>query len=85
MELQRCTLKGSASIGTFSGWQRFLKVGDKIVGGLRLDDHIIDVSFDVGANLLIEAHLDGPLIGRPSILESEGLGGVTVHTEGRDK
>ena len=56
-----------------------------IIGGLGLDDHIVDVSFDIAADLLIEAHLDGPLIGRPSVLESEGHGGVAVRTEGRDE
>ena len=65
--------------------ERFIEVGDKIIGGLGLDDHIVDVSFDVAADLLIEAHLDGPLIGRPGILETEGYGGVAVCTEGRDE
>ena len=37
------------------------------------------------ADLLIEAHLDGPLIGRPSILESEGHGGIVVRTETHDE
>ena len=37
------------------------------------------------ADLLVEAHLDGPLIGRPSVLESEGRSGVAVCTEGRDE
>ena len=60
-------------------------VGDKIVGGLGLDDHIIDVGFDVAADLLVEAHLDSPLIGCPSVLESEGHSGVAVCTERRDK
>ena len=39
----------------FQVGERFLKVDDKIIGGLRLDDHIVDVSFDVAAYLLIEA------------------------------
>ena len=56
-----------------------------IIDGLGLDDHIIDVSFDVAANLLIEAHLDGPLIGRPDVLESKGHGGVAVRTKGHDE
>ena len=34
---------------------------------------------------MVEAHLDGPLIGHPSILESKGLGGVAVRTKGRDE
>ena len=61
------------------------EVGDKIIGGFGLDDHIIDVSFNVVSDLLIEAHLDSPLISRPGVLESEGHGGVAVHTEGRDE
>ena len=32
---------------------------------------------------MIEAHLDIPLIIHPGVLESEGHGGVAVHTEGR--
>ena len=37
------------------------------------------------AYLLIEAHLDGPLVCRPSVLESEGHDGVVVGTERRDE
>ena len=37
------------------------------------------------AYLLIEAHLDGPLVCRPSVLEFEGHGGVVVGTERRDE
>ena len=37
------------------------------------------------ANLLIEAHLDSPLISRPSVLKSEGHGGVAIRTEGHDE
>ena len=36
-------------------------------------------------NLLIEAHLDSPLISRPGVLESEGHGGVAIRTEGRNE
>ena len=61
------------------------EVGDKIIGGLGLDDHIVDVSFDVVADLLIKAHLDSPLISHPHVLESEGHGGVAVRIEGRDE
>ena len=60
-------------------------VEDKIVGDLCLDDHIIDVGFDVTVNLLVEAHMDSPLIGRPSVLESKGHSGVAVCTERRDE
>ena len=69
----------------FQVGKRFLEVDDKIVGGLGLDDHIVDVSFDVVADLLVEAHLDGPLIGCSGILESEGHGCVAESTEGRDE
>ena len=69
----------------FQVGERFFEVSDKIFGDLGLDDHIVNVSFDVAADLLIEAHLDGPLIGRPGVLESEGHGGVAVCTEGRDE
>ena len=51
---------------------------------LRSAIHIVDVSFDIVADLLIEAHLDGPLVCRPGVLESEGHGGVAVRTERRD-
>ena len=37
------------------------------------------------ADLLIEAHLDCPLVGRPGVLESEGHGGIAVRTERRDE
>ena len=53
--------------------EHFFEVGDEIVGGLGLDDHIVDVSFDVAAYLLIKAHLDGPLIGHPGVLESNDM------------
>ena len=63
----------------------FFEVSDKVVGCLSLDDHIIDVGFDVTVDLLVEAHLDGPLIGSPDILESEGHSFVAVCTERRDE
>ena len=63
----------------------FFKVGDKVVGGFSLDDHVVDVGFDVAADLLVEAHLDSPLIGCPCVLESEGHSGVAVCTKRRDE
>ena len=63
----------------------FFKVGDKIVGGFGLDNHVVDVGFDIAADLLVEAHMDSPLIGRPSVLESEGHSGVAVSTERHDE
>jgi len=61
------------------------EVSDEIIGGLGLDDHIVNVSFDVTTYLLIEAHLDGPFLGHPSILESKGHGGIAVRTERHDE
>ena len=37
------------------------------------------------AYLLVKAHLDGPLVGCPGVLESKGHGGVAVCTEGHDE
>ena len=37
------------------------------------------------ADLLVEAHLDGPLIGSPGVLESEGHSCVAVCTERRNE
>ena len=34
---------------------------------------------------LIEAHLDGPLVGCTGVLESEGHGGIAVRTKRRDE
>ena len=34
---------------------------------------------------MIEAHLDGPLVGRPDVLESEGHGGIAIRTERHDE
>ena len=85
MELQRCTLKGLASIGICSVGESFLKVDDKDVGGLGLDDHVVDVGFNVAADLLVEAHLDGPFVGRPDVFKFEGHGGVAIRTERRDE
>ena len=61
------------------------EVGDKVVSGLGLDNHVIDVSFDIAANLLVEAHLDGPLIGSPRVLESKGHSCVAVCPERHDE
>ena len=55
----------------------------RLLAVLDLTTTIVDVSYDVVAYLLFEAHLDGPLVGRPSILEFEGHGGIAVRTERR--
>ena len=61
------------------------EVGNEIVGGFGFDDHIVDVSFDVAVYLLVKAHLDGPLVGRLGVLESEGHGGIAIRTERHDE
>ena len=48
-------------------------------------DHIVDVSFDVAADLLVEARLDSPLISRPGVLESKGHGCIAIRTEEGDE
>ena len=70
---------------SFQVGERFFEVGDEIVSGVGLDDHIVDVSFDVAAYLLVKTHLDGPLVGRPGVFESEGHGGVAIRTERHDE
>ena len=50
-----------------------MEVGNKIVGGPGLDDHIVDVSLDVAVDLLIEAHLNGPLIGSLTFLSPKDI------------
>ena len=37
------------------------------------------------AYLLIEAHLDGPLVGCPGVFESEGHGGIAIRTKRHDE
>ena len=37
------------------------------------------------ADLSVEAHLDGPFIGSPGVLESKGQSGVAVCTKRRDE
>ena len=56
-----------------------------IIGGLGLDDHIVDVCFDIVVDLLIETHLDGPLVGHPGVFESEGHGGIALCTKRHDE
>ena len=55
------------------------------MGCLGPDDHVVYVGFDVAADLLVEAHLDGPLIGSLGILESEGYSFVAICTERRNE
>jgi len=63
----------------------FFEIGDETIGGFGLDDHIVDVSFDVVTYPLVKAHLDGPLVGRPDVFEFERHGGVAIRTERRDE
>ena len=57
----------------------------KIVGSFGFDDHTVNVSFDIAAYLLVKAHLDGPLVGCPGVLESEGHGGIAIRTKRCDE
>ena len=43
------------------------------------------MSFDIAADLLIEAHLDSPLISHPDILEFEGHCGIAIRAERHDE
>jgi hypothetical protein len=54
------------------------EVGDEVVFISGLDDHIVDVSFDVLANLGFQALLDGLLVGHSNIFEAESHGRVVV-------
>jgi hypothetical protein len=55
-----------------------LKVSDELIAGLGFNDYVIDVGLNVVPYLIFKAALNGPLIYRTSILESEGHGGVTI-------
>jgi hypothetical protein len=57
------------------------EVGDEVVLGGGLDDHVVDVGFDVLADLGFQAVLDGLLVGRSSVLE----GPIRQTREGRSE
>jgi hypothetical protein len=54
------------------------EVGDEVVLNGGLDDHVVDVGFDVLADLGFHAILDGLLVGRSSVLEAESHGRIAV-------
>jgi hypothetical protein len=54
------------------------EVGDEVIFVGGLDDHVVDVGIDVLAILGIQALLDGLLVGRSSVHETEGHGRVAV-------
>jgi hypothetical protein len=54
------------------------EVGDEVVFASGLDDHVVDVGFNVLADLGFQALLDGLLVGRSNVLEAEGHGCVAV-------
>ena len=58
---------------------------DEGVGSLRLNHHVIDVSLNILHGLVLEAALDGSLIGHTRVLELEGHHRVAVGNEGRDE
>jgi hypothetical protein len=54
------------------------EVGDEVVFINGLDNHVINVGFDVLADLGFQALLDGLMVGRSSVLKPEGHGRVAV-------
>jgi hypothetical protein len=54
------------------------EVGDEVVLGGGLDDHVVYVGFDILANLGFQTLFDGLLVGHSSVLEAEGHGCVAV-------
>ena len=70
---------------SFQVGERFFEVGDETVGGFGFDDHIVDVSFDIVAYLLVKTYLDGPLVGCPGVFSSKRLGGLAIRTERHDE
>jgi hypothetical protein len=54
------------------------EVGDEIVLHHGLDNYVINVCFDVIADLGLQALLDGLLVGHSSILEAERHGRVAL-------
>jgi hypothetical protein len=65
----------------FEGLECLLEVGDKLIGGLGLNDYVIDVGLNVVPYLIFKVVLNGSLICCTSVFESEGHGGVTVGVE----
>ena len=78
-------MKGSTSICIFQVGEHFFEVDDEIVGGFGHDDHIVNVSFNTAAYLLVKAHLEGPLVGHTGVFESERHGRVAIRTKRRDE
>ena len=66
-------------------FKNFGEVGDEGVGSLRLNHHVIDIGLDVLPNLVLEAALDGSLISRTHVFETERHGHVAVGVEGHDE
>ena len=69
----------------FQGFENFGEVGDEGVSSPRLDHHVIDISLNVLPDLVLEATLDGSLISRTHVLESEGHGHVAIGAEGHNE
>jgi len=62
--------------------ESFFEVNDEVVGSLRLNYNIIDVSLDILADLVLEALLDSPLVGGAGVFWPKGHGGEAIGTEG---
>jgi hypothetical protein len=63
----------------------FRKVGDELVLFRSLDDHIIDVSFNVFPYLRLQTILNCLLVGRTDVFQAKGPDLVVVDAIGRYK
>ena len=52
---------------------------------MRLSVTLDLISFDDVAYLLVKAHLDGPLVDRPSVFKSKRYGGIAICSKRHDK
>jgi hypothetical protein len=57
----------------------FLQVVEQAICFRGLDDDIVDVDFNVVADLFLQARLHAPLIGGSRVFEPEGHHHITIH------
>ena len=62
-----------------------MEVGNELVIGPCFDDNVIYIGLGVAPDLLMEASLNGFLVGAPCILEPKRHGVVAVCPEGHDE
>jgi hypothetical protein len=63
----------------------FLQIGDKVIGPLSLYDYVVDIYFDVAADLFGETLDHTSLVWCPSIFQAKGHGDITEKTERGDE